>query len=118
MATMVRDLIDHARGYIRSAEKNGVEEARPLLDEIDAFLERNHIFYTQCAVEHGEMALYYLRDEIVKQGVSEWQQKWDLDHAVSNAREAWHYANLLSEYWVQEEIDRQAKAARDEDRVF
>lgn len=64
-------------------------------------------FYVECAVEHGGMAAYYLGKVVTADLLA--TPEWDLTHAVSEAREAWHYAQLLSDEQIESEIERQAR---------
>ena len=71
--------------------------------------KHSEAFSLQCAVAHGEMAVYYLTDEPIFGDDLE-RSKYGLRHrvdaAVQEAKEAWHFACHLSSDTIETELAR------------
>lgn len=81
----------------------------------------NRQFYVDRAVQHGGMAVYYL--EQIKTLTTliphphESEMAWAVNNAPIEAREAWHYALLVTQGETSAELERQAEEDR-QDRLL
>ncbi len=77
-------------------------------------------FYTRAAVEHGGMAAHYAERIVTLRDVptDQWDLEWSLAHIISEAREAWHFALLLTEEQVAAEMASQAAQKALEDSLM
>lgn len=73
-------------------------------------------FYAQRAADHGGMAAYYLRHLVTGRDsdgnvLNEYSIAWAMERSRDEAREAWHYALLMTPGQVESELKFQADAA-------
>jgi hypothetical protein len=59
-------------------------------------------FYLDRAVHHGEMVAYYVNDR----PSTAYGQDWNDRKQVEEAREAWHFATLLTQSQIEDELLR------------
>jgi hypothetical protein len=87
------------------------------IDDID---RQRAEFYAQRAVAHGGMARYYVEQIhalTLTPPAHECEIDWPLTNAPIEAREAWHYASMLSDREVAIEQERQAERDRQDARL-
>lgn len=76
----------------------------------------NRDFYTERAVHHGEMAGYYLArvlnaEALKDEEYAESNLNYAEEHAPGEAREAWHYALLMTPGQIDAEMKKQVMEA-------